>query len=302
MYARILVPGATLALGLAAGAVGVTVAQGSTRPPAQGSTQAPASSAPVYLAASLLGRNEIPGDKGPVGDPSGRAVEFLKISGNRLSYAIRWQGIGIPTEAHIHLGAVGVNGPVKIELPVAASGTVTVNDPAVLTGLRSDPTGFYANLHTARFPGGAVRGQLHRITSWPQISRVFTASVLDGVQIYACTKQADGTYAFTQHDVRARLRYGIRHSFVTPDAGPPQWVAPDGSAVTGKVLTKTPHGTGNIPELELAATPSGTGLLSRVSEVLRLNTVGGVAPSGACDPAARPTAEVPYRADYLFLS
>jgi hypothetical protein len=172
------------------------------------------------------------------------------------------------------------------------------------SSLATDPASFYANLHSARFPGGAVRGQLHRITSRPDPGRVFTASVLDGVQIYACTKQADGTYAFTQHDVRARLQYGIRHSFVTPDAGPPQWVAPDGSAVTGKVLTKVPHGTGNIPELDLAATQSGnsTGLLSRVTEILRLNTVGGVAPAGTCDPQTRPIAEVPYRADYLFLS
>ena len=296
MFGRILVPAATLAVGLVAGAGGATLAQGST------SAKAP--TAPVYLAASLLGRNEIPGDKGAVGDPAGRAVEFLRISGDKVSYAIRWQGIGTPTEAHIHLGAVGVNGPVKIELPNAASGTVTVKDKTLLSTLRSDPSGFYANLHTARFPGGAVRGQLHRISRFPDLHRVFTASVLDGVQIYACTRQTDGSYAFTQHNVRATLQYGIHHSFVTPDAGPPQWQAWDGSAVTGKVAEKVPHGTGNIPELDLTATQSGrpAGLLSRVTEILRLNTVGGVAPAGTCDPQTRPTAEVPYRADYLFLS
>ena len=41
------------------------------------------------------------------------------------------------------------------------SGAVTVSDPTLLAALRSDPSGFYTDLHTNGFPGGAVRGQLH---------------------------------------------------------------------------------------------------------------------------------------------
>jgi len=37
-------------------------------------------------------------------------------------------------------------------------------------------------------------------------------------------------------------------------------------------------------------------------EILRLNTVGGVAPAGACDPATQPIVKVPYKADYVFLT
>ncbi|MDJ0342011.1 DUF3455 domain-containing protein [Streptomyces sp. H10-C2] len=104
--------------------------------------------------------------------------------------------------------------------------------------------------------------------------------------------------------MRARLGSGIDHSFVRPAAGPPQWVAPDGSAVTGTVLTKTPNGQGNIPELDLRATQSGRhdGLLSDTQEILRLNTVGGVAAAGSCDPYKTPKAGVDYRADYLFIN
>ncbi|MET8453694.1 DUF3455 domain-containing protein [Streptomyces sp. NPDC005209] len=133
--------------------------------------------------------------------------------------------------------------------------------------------------------------------------RTFRASVVDGVQIYACTQQADGTFAFTQRGVRATLEGGIQHSFVNPDSGPPQWVAADGSAVTGSVTSKTPHGPGNIPELELNATQSGesTGELSDVVKIRRLNTSGGVAPTGSCDPEQTPTTEVPYNADYEFV-
>ncbi|MFJ8010768.1 DUF3455 domain-containing protein [Streptomyces fagopyri] len=38
------------------------------------------------------------------------------------------------------------------------------------------------------------------------------------------------------------------------------------------------------------------------ASVLRLNTRGGVAPAGACNPTTHPTARVPYTADYLFLA
>ncbi len=126
----------------------------------------------VYLAASLNGFNEVPKPGGPkVGDKKGHAVEFLRIQGNRVSFAVRWSGIGAPTEGHIHLGARGANGPVEIQLfgqklPAsldAVAGSVTVKDPALLRSLRQHPSGFYANLHTAAFPGGAVRGQLYRI-------------------------------------------------------------------------------------------------------------------------------------------
>jgi uncharacterized protein DUF3455 len=91
---------------------------------------------------------------------------------------------------------------------------------------------------------------------------------------------------------------------VQPDSGPPQWQAPDGSAVTGKAVTKNANGAGNIAELNLDATQIGasTGLLAHSVEVLRLNTVGGVAPTGTCDPQATPTAAVPYQADYVFIN
>jgi hypothetical protein len=136
------------------------------------------------------------------------------------------------------------------------------------------------------------------------VERTFRASVVSGVQIYACTQQADGTFAFTQRGVRATLQGGIQHSFVNPNSGPPQWIARDGSAVTGAVTSKTPRGPGDIPELELKATQSGrsTGKLAEVVKIRRINTKGGTAPTGPCDPQKNPTAEVPYGADYEFVS
>jgi hypothetical protein len=270
---------------------------------------------PVFFAAGLNGNNEVPAQGGPaVGDKDGKAVQFLRIQGNHISFALKWKGTAAPTAAHIHLGKSGTNGAVKIpffaeKVPGslnAVTGSVTVDDPQLLRDLAENPAGFYANLHTAEFPGGAVRGQLHRLSKPVDIDKAlsnFQASVVKGEQIYACTKQPDGTYAFAQNNVSAKLGLDIDHSFVKPNAGPPQWIAPDGSAVTGKLISKRPNGVKNIPELDLEATQSGKkhGLLANSVEILRLNTVGGVAPAGSCDPHTQPKAAVPYQADYLFI-
>jgi len=263
----------------------------------------------VYLVSSPRGRNEVPA---ATGDPDGRAVEVVKIQDSTVSFTVRWSGITAPTEGHIHAGTAGVNGDVKIRLFTkpqwgrTASGSVKVTDATLLASLVSEPGSFYADLHTQQFPGGAVRGQLHKLSHPVDINRpaVDAASVVTGAQIYACTQQSDGTFAFTQHNVNATLEGDIKHSFVTPDAGPPQWVAPDGSSVTGKVLLRTPNGATNIPELDLQATQTGAehGRLSRVVEILRLNTVDGTAPTGTCDPQRTPTVAIPYKADYLFVS
>ncbi|MFF4798013.1 CHRD domain-containing protein [Streptomyces sp. NPDC001351] len=268
----------------------------------------------TLLAASLRGANEVPVAGGPaVGDQDGAALEFIKVQDDRVSVAVTWRGTGKPTMLHIHQGARGTNGGVKVDFTDllknskrhSVTGTVEVKDAALLAALKSDPGSFYANLHTTEFPGGAVRGQLHKVTvaafDFHDALHNVQASVIKGKQIYECKPAAGGGYAFAQRDVAALLGGGIRHSFVAPNSGTPQWVAPDGSAVTGAVLSKTPNGDGNIPELDLKATEAGKrhGLLANTAEILRLNTVGGVAPAGSCTPGA--IAGVPYRADYVFL-
>ncbi|MET9317092.1 CHRD domain-containing protein [Kribbella sp. NPDC003505] len=292
---------ATLAVGAAGASTQVTQGAGITVP-------GDPTAAPASLVASLEGRNEVTG-----GDPDGQALELIGIEGNTLSYSVSWRGIATPTEAAIHAAGRGADGPVVVPLFTtsrlsgsSASGSVTVTDPAVLDALRSNPGGFYTELRTNEFPNGAVRAQLHRLSH--AVSTTGAAAVQESVvlgsQIYACTMQSDGSFAFTQNNVEARLTGGIHHTFVQPAAGPPQWQAADGSAVTGKVVSKNANGAGNIAELDLDATQIGnsSGLLSNAVEVLRLNTVGGVAPTGTCDPQTTPLVNIPYQADYVFIN
>src|SRR5438046_3163852 len=126
---------------------------------------------PVFLEAQLDGRQEVPvPGKPPVGDPKGSATGLIRVQGNRVTFAFSWKGISAPTLGHIHQGVAGTNGDVKVPLfatPMpdnitAAAGVLTVSDPAIADALRANPTGFYLNLHTKEFPGGAVRGQLSK--------------------------------------------------------------------------------------------------------------------------------------------
>jgi CHRD domain len=118
----------------------------------------------TVLAANLKGANEVPSP----GDPDGSGRALVALTGDRACFALRWTAIGAPIASHIHAGARGVAGPVVVpffmgELPATlsqAAGCVPV-DPALARDIASHPARYYVNIHTAEFPGGAIRGQLH---------------------------------------------------------------------------------------------------------------------------------------------
>jgi hypothetical protein len=81
----------------------------------------------------------------------------------------------------------------------------------------------------------------------------------------------------------------------------PNWEHADGSAVVGKAVGNAPGKSANdIPWLKLEVTAHrGSGALSGVTTVQRINTAGGVY-AGACDKAGA-LHSAPYAADYVFL-
>ncbi|WP_150134518.1 CHRD domain-containing protein [Streptomyces hyaluromycini] len=119
--------------------------------------------------ATLTGAQEVPTAGGPaVGDPDGSAQALVQVKDDRVTFALKWQGIGAPTLGHIHQGDKGANGDVKVPLFTSAmpdtvdsaAGQTSVTDESLAKQLRTNPVGFYVNLHSKEFPGGAVRGQL----------------------------------------------------------------------------------------------------------------------------------------------
>lgn len=99
-------------------------------------------------------------------DAYGSATIILNPMQNKLCFALTVDNVDPTTAAHIHKGTAGMNGPVVVPLtaptmsPGASSGCVTI-DPALLKDIQDKSTGYYVNVHNAKFKDGALRGQLH---------------------------------------------------------------------------------------------------------------------------------------------
>ena len=114
------------------------------------------------LYVSMTGIQEVPGP----GDPDGNGTVEINVvpSQGQVCWNLYARQIDPATMAHIHRGAEGISGPVVLALttPDAAGhsqGCATV-DPALARELAYQAHGFYANVHTAAHPSGAIRGQL----------------------------------------------------------------------------------------------------------------------------------------------
>jgi hypothetical protein len=132
--------------------------------------------------AHLAGRNEVP----PV-DTRGQGQAIFKLSadGSSMDYKLIAANIKDVTQAHIHCGSAGVNGPVVVFLygfgptvspnGVLAEGTITQADVIARPDSAACPGGVatlaelvshieagnaYVNVHTVVNPGGEIRGQM----------------------------------------------------------------------------------------------------------------------------------------------
>jgi hypothetical protein len=115
------------------------------------------------LSASLTGRAEVPGP-GKL-DARGSATVTVNPGRNRACYTVRYRNLPNATMAHIHRGALGVAGPPVLTLHMAGPGRFQGCDRisrALARDLTRAPGRFYVNVHSAAFPEGAMRGQLHR--------------------------------------------------------------------------------------------------------------------------------------------
>jgi hypothetical protein len=156
------------ALASGAGAVAAGKPSATHQPNLRAATPRPADRA---LFAVMTGRKEVDanGRRG-AGDLNGRGSFTAIVDGNQLCFGITVKDLGAaPTAAHIHgparpnqnAGILVALSPPSSPDPGASSGCVTV-DPAVAHAILKNPRKYYANVHTAQFPAGAVRGQLGR--------------------------------------------------------------------------------------------------------------------------------------------
>jgi hypothetical protein len=121
----------------------------------------------------------------------------------------------------------------------------------------------------------------------------------EGAQVYECKAGNDGKLAWAFREPIATLV--LDGKTVGRHYAGPSWEHADGSAVVGKAVGNAPgKSAGDIPWLKLEVTAHrGSGVLSGVTTVQRINTAGGVH-AGACDKAGA-FHSAPYAADYVFL-
>jgi hypothetical protein len=118
---------------------------------------------PIKFKAALNIGQEKPHPKGTKVGASGRFTATL--SGTTLTWRLTWTHLSGPAvAAHIHLGAKGVNGNILVTLCPSscaspATGTATLTQ-AIINNMKARKT--YANVHTAKNPGGEIRGQITR--------------------------------------------------------------------------------------------------------------------------------------------
>lgn len=127
---------------------------------------APVSAKVKKLDASLSGKNEM-----PAADPdgSGKAELTLNRAKKRVCYEIRVKNISDVMMAHIHAGSKSVPaGQIVVPLftsPKSGSkfeGCVKNVKKSLISKILKHPSRYYVNVHTMDFPGGAIRGQLHK--------------------------------------------------------------------------------------------------------------------------------------------
>lgn len=156
--------------------------------------------------------------------------------------------------------------PLSVLAVLAGSGAVMAQEPAAIAA-----------------PGETVVATLHA----------------EGAQVYECKAGNDGKLAWAFREPIATLV--LDGKTVGRHYAGPNWEHADGSAVVGKAVGNAPGKSANdIPWLKLEVTAHrGSGALSGVTTVQRINTAGGVH-AGACDKAGA-FHSAPYAADYVFL-
>jgi Protein of unknown function (DUF3455) len=138
--------------------------------------------------------------------------------------------------------------------------------------------------------------------STPANTKLSFRTPAQGVQIYQCRADRDGNFAWTFVAPEAVLM-DTNGKAIGKHYGGPSWELLDGSKIVGSVLQRADAPANSaIPWLLISTKSAGSdGRFAKVTHLQRVNTVGGIAPSTACQASNQGSeARAPYTADYYY--
>ncbi len=114
---------------------------------------------PKALTTEMLGKNEV-----PKGSPtaSGKATITLNATKGTVCWKFTVKGLDTVNASHIHKGPKGKSGNVVVPLFVGklkTRGCVNASK-SLVAAIQKSPKAYYVNIHTNKYPAGAIRGQL----------------------------------------------------------------------------------------------------------------------------------------------
>ncbi|MCU0867234.1 MAG: CHRD domain-containing protein [Planctomycetes bacterium] len=159
--------------------------------------------AQTYYSASLSGAQEVP----PV-VTTGRGWSVVRhdpATNDVRIFAYHENLSGAPFAAHLHIGALGVNGPIAV--PLAATSPNTFIGTGTLTPAQAASlvaNGTYVNVHTAANPGGEIRGQVV-----PSVSTRYTGALNAAQEVPPNGSTATGLAVAFLHEPENRIVYMV---------------------------------------------------------------------------------------------
>jgi hypothetical protein len=98
-------------------------------------------------------------------DPEADGSARLEVGGASIRFHIQTSpDLGKVVATHLHQGSAGVNGPMAMELNPGFTGQLLEGsipvEPDLAARVLTNPSQYYVKLHSLKYPGGAIRGQL----------------------------------------------------------------------------------------------------------------------------------------------
>jgi CHRD domain-containing protein len=111
-------------------------------------------SAAITLNASMSGKFAV-----PRGSPTGKGLATITIDARKVCWTLTYSGIGKPLASQIRRGAAG-SIVVSLGRTFTTRGCTLAPSSAIAQAIVAHPGAYYVNIQTAKYPRGAIRGQL----------------------------------------------------------------------------------------------------------------------------------------------